>query len=143
MCAGRLIAACGKNEFPQGTIEVFTTFAMQMLAQDNTKDELRETALSYFGDLAVLMKEEIQPVIDQVLNEIIKTIKNENDFKEVKKEKGFSLDSDSEELAGVDLDFAVLDEKSSAVASLGLICMNAHKACRHRMQEIHDTLESV
>lgn len=59
MCAGRLIAACGKNEFPVGTIEVFSNFAMEMLAHDNTKDELRETALSYFGDLAVLLKEEI------------------------------------------------------------------------------------
>jgi hypothetical protein len=29
---------------------------------------LRETALSYFGDLAILLKEDINPIVNQVLD---------------------------------------------------------------------------
>ena len=35
MCAGRLIAACGRKEFPDETVGVFSGFAMEMLTQEH------------------------------------------------------------------------------------------------------------
>jgi hypothetical protein len=128
MCAGKLAASCGKENFPKEAIEVFTQFGLECLKSDN-KYELRETAISYFSDLSLLLKEEIAPVFETVMNEIIKTCMQEDQMKETydTKEKdkagGFSLDSDSDqgELIGMDVDVATLDEKASAVNALGII----------------------
>ena len=72
MCAGKLASSCGKDKFPTQAIEVFTAFGLECLKEDN-KFELRETSISYFSDLTVLIKEEIAPVFDQVMTEILKT----------------------------------------------------------------------
>ena len=63
MCAGKLAAACWKDKFPTQAIEVFTAFGLECLKEDN-KYELRETSISYFSDLTVLLKEEISPVFN-------------------------------------------------------------------------------
>lgn len=69
MCSGRLFAALGREQCPDQTIKVFSDFAMSCLTQDSdSKLELRETALSYFGDLAILLKEDINPIANQVLD---------------------------------------------------------------------------
>ena len=81
MCAGKLAAACGKDKFPTQAIEVFTAFGLECLKEDN-KFELRETAISYFSDLTVLMKEEIAPVFDQVMTEVLKTCLKEDEYKQ-------------------------------------------------------------
>lgn len=58
MCAGRLASACGKEDFPQEAIEIFTKFGLACLTQDaERKLELRETAITYFSDLSILIKE--------------------------------------------------------------------------------------
>ena len=93
--------------------------------------------MTYFSDLAVLVKEEIAGVSDQVLGEILKTCHAEDEFKEAAGKtgedatKGFSLDSDSEEeeALGIDVDLYCLDEKAAAVAALGVICMHAPTTC--------------
>jgi HEAT repeat protein len=72
MCAGKLASSCGKDKFPTQAIEVFTAFGLECLKEDN-KFELKETSISYFSDLTVLIKEEIAPVFDQVMTEILKT----------------------------------------------------------------------
>ena len=72
MCAGKLASSCGKDKFPTQAIEVFTAFGLECLKEDN-KFELRETSISYFSDLTFLIKEEIAPVFDQVMTEILKT----------------------------------------------------------------------
>ena len=72
MCAGKLASSCGKEQFPQAAIEVFTQFGLECLKSDN-KFELRETGITYFSDLSVLIKEDMAPVFDQVMVEIIKT----------------------------------------------------------------------
>jgi hypothetical protein len=78
MCAGRLASSCGKDNFPPQAIEVFTAFGLECLKQDGNKLELKETAISYFSDLSILIKEEIAPIFDTVLNEIIKTMMAED-----------------------------------------------------------------
>jgi hypothetical protein len=80
MCAGKLASSCGKEKFPTQAIEVFTAFGLECLAEDN-KFELRETAISYFSDLTVLLKEEIAPVFNQVMTEVLKTCMKEDDYK--------------------------------------------------------------
>ena len=71
MCAGQLAAAVGKERFPAECIETFTKYALQFLQFD--KFELRETAISYFAELARILKSEMAPIIDVVLTEILKT----------------------------------------------------------------------
>ena len=42
---------------------------MQCLTQQSdSKLELRETALTYFGDLTILLKEDINPIVNQILD---------------------------------------------------------------------------
>jgi hypothetical protein len=148
MCAGRLAAACGKDQFPTQAVDVFTKFGLECLKADN-KYELRETAMTYFSDLSTLLKEDIAPVFDQVLNEIIKSMNAEDEIDgeengpETKKSKGFSLDSDSEECdeEGYDVNINQIDEKASAINSLGIICQNAPRLCANRRKDILDALE--
>ena len=80
MCAGQLASAVGKDKFPPECIEVFTNFALQTLAQD--KFELRETAISYFAELARIMKGEMAPIINKVLDEILNSVKSTAGVKE-------------------------------------------------------------
>jgi hypothetical protein len=80
------------------------------------------------------------------MNEVLKTCMKEDDYKqtyEEKKEKGFSLDSDSEEpeLLGIDVDVNTLDEKASAVNALGIIGCHAPVLCQSRFKEICEALE--
>ena len=56
MCAGRLAAACGKEKFPAKAIDAFTQFGLQCLGTDGeNKFELRDTAITYFSDLSILI----------------------------------------------------------------------------------------
>jgi len=143
MCAGRLASSCGKEQFPEKAIEVFTNFGLECLKSDN-KFELRETAVTYFADLSLLIKEDIAPIFDTVLNEILKTMLAEDAFKKdesdkPKADKGFSLDSDSEDVDGefgMDIDISQLDEKSACINALGNLSMNAPKLCQGRMKDI-------
>lgn len=73
--------------------------------------ELRETAFSYFADLACLIKEDMAPVFNQVMDEILKTMNADDEFTErviekTDEAKKFSLDSDSDEAdyGGVNVD---------------------------------------
>lgn len=47
---------------------------MQTLALD--KFELRETAISYFAELARILKADMAPIINKVLDEVLKSIKS-------------------------------------------------------------------
>lgn len=67
MCAGQLASAVGKEKFPSECIEVFSKYAMEFLTQDD-KFELRETAVSYFAELARILKNEMAPIINPVLD---------------------------------------------------------------------------
>ena len=99
----------------------------------------------------MLLKEDIAPVFETVMTEIIATCVKEDEMKETfekKKEEGpgFSLDSDSAgegELIGLDVDVATLDEKASAVNALGIIACHSPKLCQSRFQEILDALEKL
>jgi hypothetical protein len=48
---------------------------------------LRETALTYFSDLSVLIKEDFSIVFDHVMTEILKTCMAEDEFKQVNGKK--------------------------------------------------------
>jgi len=60
---------------------------------------LRETAITFFSDLSILMKEDMAPIFNQVIDNILKTCHMDDETNEIRKEKagGFSLDTDSEE----------------------------------------------
>jgi hypothetical protein len=45
------------------------------------KYELRETAISYFAELAKVVKNEMAPIINTVIDEILKTCKSEEGVK--------------------------------------------------------------
>lgn len=63
MCAGQLASAVGKEAFPNECIETFTKYGLQFLTQSD-KYELRETAISYFAELARILKGDMAPIID-------------------------------------------------------------------------------
>lgn len=151
MCAGRLAASCGKEKFPAKAIEAFTQFGLQCLSNDGeNKFELRDTAITYFSDLSILIEEEIAPVFDQVMAEIIKTcnaddeIKIQDDKEGVEGGKsttasgaGFSLDSDSDkDEVEVAVDVNHLDEKATAVNAIGVIGQHSPKLCQGKAADI-------
>jgi len=157
MCAGRLAAGCGKEKFPAQAIEAFTQFGLQCLSIDGeNKFELRETAITYFSDLSVLLGEEMAPVFEQVMGEIIKTCNADDEIK-VNEDKdgaegakstaasgaGFSLDSDSEQEVEIGDDVNHLDEKASAVNALGIIGQHSPKLCQGKAADILKTLEEL
>lgn len=124
MCAGQLASAVGRERFPQEHIELFTKLALEYIKEEG-KYELRETAISYFAELSLLLKSELAPIIDVVLTEILKSCQSSAGLVqevETKNQNEFSLDSDSEDetkLVGMDVDVNFLDEKSAAVHALG------------------------
>lgn len=147
MCAGQLAAAVGKEKFPTECIEVFTKYALEFLAMD--KYELRETAISYFAELVRILKGEMAPIINQVLDEILKSCKSEAGFQEEHEKKAkdaFSLDSDSEdeaELVGMNVDINFIDEKSAAVHALGNLGLFCSGLLLPRLKEIVDVLADI
>jgi hypothetical protein len=137
----------GKEKFPQSCIEVFTKYALEFLAMD--KFELRETAISYFAELVRILKNDMAPIINQVLDEILKSCKSEAVMKteiEKKTKEAFSLDSDSEdeaEVVGMDVDVNFIDEKSAAVHALGNIGLFCSTLILPRLKEIIDVLTEL
>lgn len=75
MSAGQLAAAVGKENFPQDCIEVFTKYALRFL-QEKSRYELRETSISYFAEICKILKNDMQPIIDQVITEILESCKS-------------------------------------------------------------------
>ena len=86
MCAGRLAASCGKDQFPMQAIEEFTKFGLECL-KTTDKFELKETAMTYFSDLSILLKEDIAPVFDQVIASILLTMNREDEHEKVGEKK--------------------------------------------------------
>lgn len=147
MCAGQLASAVGKESFPSHCIEIFTKYALEFLAMD--KFELRETAISYFAELVRILKGEMQPIIDQVLNEVLKSCKSDAGFQEETEKKtkeAFSLDSDSEDeerIVGMNVDVNFIDEKSAAVHALGNISLYCAGLILPRLKEIVEILSEI
>ena len=147
MCAGQLASAVGKEKFPQACIELFTKYALEYLAMD--KFELRETSISYFAELARILKNDMAPIINQVIDEILKSCKSDAGMKtevEKKTKEAFSLDSDSEdeaEVVGMDFDVNFIDEKSAAVHALGNIGLFCSSLILPRLKEIVDVLSEL
>ena len=120
--------------------------------KSSDKFELKETAFTYFSDLSILLKEEMAPVFDQVMNTILETMNAEDQHEKVKDEskqgpsKGFSLDSDSEneeDYMGINVNLSQVDERAAAVNAMGIICMHAPKLCQGRMKDILESQEKL
>ena len=112
------------------------------------KYELRETAISYFAELARVIKLEMAPIINVVIDEILKTCKSEEGVKqqvEGKTKDAYALDSDSDEgeLVGIDVDVNFIDEKSAAVHALGNISLFCLDLLMPRMEEILAALSDI
>jgi hypothetical protein len=138
VCAGKLAASVGKEKFPQAALDAFIVFAKSCLKQNDNKYELRETAMTFFYELTDLLEEDIAPHFTEVITEVLKTCNKEDDFEDKKEKpttgngpdpaKGFSLDSDSEnmeDMLGLGVDVSCLDEKAAAVNSLGYMFYSA------------------
>lgn len=110
---------------------------------------MRESAIGYFAEIARILKGDMAPVINVVLDEILNSIKSDKGIKheiEKKPKEAFSLDSDSEDeadLVGMDIDIAFIDEKSSAVHGLGNICLFCPSLVLPRMEEILNQLKDI
>ncbi len=148
MCAGQLAAAVGKARFPSECIETFTKQALVYLQEEN-KFELRETAVSYFAELCKILKDEMQPIIDQVVTQVLASCKSEKGVKQFKDENGktkqFSLDSDSDEdeVVGMDVDVNFIDEKAAAVHALGNLCLFCPSLLLPRLPEVLEVLSNL
>lgn len=58
-------------------VSEFNMFGLQCLAQQDSKLELRETALGYFSEISKILKSEMAPILETVLTEIMKTLASE------------------------------------------------------------------
>lgn len=142
MCAGNLAQTCGKDKFPREALEQFTKFGLECLAQQDAKLELRETAFGYFSEISKIMRSEMAPIFPTIFAEILKSITNEDGVKEgdTKKkvtEGGFSLDSDEEDeaLTDINIDVNFLDEKSSAIHTLGNLALYCPKIMMNHLED--------
>ena len=77
MCAGNLANVCGKEVFPKQALEEFTKFGLECLVHQDSKLELRETAIGYFSEISKILKSEMQPIFDTVITQIIKSLESE------------------------------------------------------------------
>jgi len=138
-CAGHIAASSGKDQFPKEALEVFTKFGLECLCGEKKQYELRETALSYFSEISKILRNEMAPIFDKVLEQIIATCISEEGIKsQGEKKDKFSLDSDSEEeeIVGIDVNTNFIDEKSSAIHCLGNLSMNCMDLMMPHMEKI-------
>jgi hypothetical protein len=147
MCAGRLASSCGRDVFPAQSIDEFTKFGLECL-KSTEKYELKETAFTYFSDLSSLLREEMAPVFEPVMNAILMTMNADDDHDPVKDEtkqnKGFSLDSDSEDdYVGINVNINQVDERAAAVNAMGIIAMHSPKLVMTRMKDILEAQEKL
>ena len=107
MCAGNLAEACGETNFPQQALEEFTRFGLECLKQDDSKYELRETAINYFSEISKILKSKMAPLIPQIIPSILEATETKVGMDtKVEETDGFDLDSDDDEevVVGVDLE---------------------------------------
>lgn len=89
------------------------------------------------------------PIFETVLNQIIKSIENEDGIKAQTKQKetnDFSLESDSEEgeeVVGIDIDTNFIDEKSSAIHALGNIALHCPGLMLPHLEKVVNVLMEV
>lgn len=89
------------------------------------------------------------PIINEVLEEVLKSCKSTSgvvEEVEQKPKEAFSLDTDSEdeaELVGMDVDVNFIDEKSAAVHALGNFALFCPGLIFPRLQEILDVLNEI
>lgn len=145
-CAGHIAASCGKDQFPKEALEVFTKFGMECLCGEKKKYELRETALSYFSEISKILKNDMAPIFDKVLEQIFATCVSEEGIQSTTEKKDkFSLDSDSdeEEIVGIDVNTNFIDEKSSAIHCLGNMSMNCIDLMLPHMDKVLHELKEM
>jgi hypothetical protein len=113
------------------------------------KFEQREAAIAYFAEIARILKSEMAPIINTVLDEILKSCKSDAGMKtevEAKPKEAFSLDSDSEdedEVVGMDVDVNFIDEKAAAVHALGNIGLFCSSLILPKLTEIIQVLSEI
>jgi hypothetical protein len=100
LCAGHLAQACGPDHFPVQALEEFTKFGLECLQQTESKYELKETAMNYFGEICKIMKCKMEPILATILEPMFATCDSEVGLitKEQEKKSGieFELESDEE-----------------------------------------------
>ena len=53
----------GREHFPAECLETFTKYGLEFISEPN-KYEMRETAISYFAEIAKILRGEMAPIID-------------------------------------------------------------------------------
>jgi hypothetical protein len=105
-----------------------------------SEPQVREACFCYFYLLANAIGSEFETIFDKIIVEVLKQCNVEITMGKDKKDKGFSLDSDSED-EEVDVKLTELDEKASAIHALGELA----KACPVKFiphfQEAYQILE--
>lgn len=147
LCAGNLAQACGKENFPQDALEAFTKFGLQCIQSAEQKYELKSTAIGYFSEICKILKSQLAPIFEIILNSTIQACESEAGLKliEAEKDEGFSLDSDSDEgdIAGVDIDPDFLDEKSAAVHALGNLALHCSGLMHPHLERVCKVLSDL
>ena len=148
MCTGALASVAGKDKFPREALEEFTKFGLECLAQEDAKFQLRETAIQYFTEISKVLKSEMAPIFNIILEQVLKTAASEkgiNYENATKKEGGFSLGSDSEDEGpcNIDINTDFIDEKSSAIHCIGNFGLNCSGLMFPHMENVCKHLEDV
>lgn len=71
---GVLASVAGTDKFPKEALQEFTQFALECLKQEDSKQQLRETAIEYFSDICKVVKSEMAPIFETVLDQALKSL---------------------------------------------------------------------
>ena len=77
LCAGNLAQACGQENFPIEALEEFTKFGLQCIQSADSKFELKSTAIGYFSEICKIMKSQLAPIFNIVLDATILACESE------------------------------------------------------------------
>ncbi len=147
---GRLAFAVGKEKY-QPYLE---TISQKVLADLQKWElfEMSEAAYSYFGEIAKLLGADFAPMLATLVPLAIKSCISDEGIKKdyiEKKKDDFSLGSDSEEgedddnLKGITVRTAFLDEKTAALHALGMFAISCPKAFLPHMPTCIQMLETI
>ena len=95
--AGFLAQSCGTGNFPVDMLEEFTKFGLDCLQQNDSKYELKETAMNYFGEISKILRSKMEPLIPAIIDVAIASMESQEHGFIVDDYQPGQFDLDSEE----------------------------------------------
>lgn len=143
MCAGNLAFSCGPGNFPGDALERFTQFALECLQQNESKFELKETAMNYFSEIAKILKSQMAQIIPMIIEPILAATETQISSVKVDNKEGgaeFDLDSEDDDDEEIMMDLEGVDEQVAAVHALGNLSLYCSGIMQPHLERVCEAL---